>query len=113
MDFAARSTDSAGTARGSSTPPKGGLVAWRGCSPDAAFVEIVHTAKRHNVGAMTMADDLAQIARTPPGAVKQTVGAASGARALLRRPTTGVSWVIRKSVSSAAPATNAALVRTP
>lgn len=46
---------------------EGGLVAWRGCSPDAAFVEIVHTAKRHNVGAMTMADDLAQIARTPLG----------------------------------------------
>ncbi|QRY46007.1 ANTAR domain-containing protein [Mycolicibacterium boenickei] len=80
MDFAARSTDPRRDGARILDTAEGVLVAWRGCSLDAAFVEIVHTAKHHNVGTMTMADALVAVAQThAPRDVDDTAYAAARA----------------------------------
>ena len=43
---------------------EGVLVALRGCSLNQAFVEIVQTAKSHNVSTLSLADALVAIAQT-------------------------------------------------
>ena len=43
---------------------EGVLVALRGCTLNQAFVEIVQTAKRHNVSTLSVADALVAIAQT-------------------------------------------------
>lgn len=43
---------------------EGVLIALRGCTLNQAFVEIVQTAKRHNVSALSLADALVAIAQT-------------------------------------------------
>jgi ANTAR domain-containing protein len=43
---------------------EGVLIALRGCTLNQAFVEIVQTAKRHNVSTLSMADALVAIAQT-------------------------------------------------
>ena len=43
---------------------EGVLIAVRGCTLNQAFVEIVQTAKRHNVGTLSLADALVAIAQT-------------------------------------------------
>jgi hypothetical protein len=44
---------------------EGVLIALRGCSLNQAFVEIVQTAKAHNVSTLSLADALVAIAQTP------------------------------------------------
>ena len=70
---------------------EGVLVALRHCSLDDAFIDIVQTAKRHNVAPMRLADALVAIAendvtRNIDDAVVAAVGRAWGA--LLGRPST-------------------------
>jgi hypothetical protein len=48
-----------------SPPPEGVLIALRGCGLNQAFVEIVQTAKAHDVSALSLADALVAIAQTP------------------------------------------------
>src|SRR6201986_1663569 len=55
---------------------EGVLIALRGCSLNQAFVEIVQTAKRHNVSTLSVADALVAIAQTR---AVQTVDNADGA----------------------------------
>src|ERR1700758_2098039 len=43
---------------------EGVLIALRGCTLNQAFVEIVQTAKRHNVSTLSLADALVAIAQT-------------------------------------------------
>lgn len=43
---------------------EGVLIALRGCSLNEAFVEIVQTAKSHNVSTLSLADALVAIAQT-------------------------------------------------
>ena len=43
---------------------EGVLIALRGCSLNQAFVEIVQTAKRHNVSTLSLADALLAMAQT-------------------------------------------------
>jgi hypothetical protein len=43
---------------------EGVLIALRGCTLNQAFVEIVQTAKRHNVSTLSVADALVAIAQT-------------------------------------------------
>jgi ANTAR domain-containing protein len=43
---------------------EGVLIALRGCSLNQAFVEIVQTAKAHNVSTFSLADALVDIAQT-------------------------------------------------
>ena len=43
---------------------EGVLIALRGCSLNQAFVEIVQTAKSHNVSTLSLADALVAIAQT-------------------------------------------------
>jgi ANTAR domain len=43
---------------------EGVLIALRGCTRNQAFVEIVQTAKRHNVSTLSLADALVAIAQT-------------------------------------------------
>src|ERR1700759_1976400 len=43
---------------------EGVLIAVRGCTLNHAFVEIVQTAKRHNVSTLSLADALVAIAQT-------------------------------------------------
>ena len=43
---------------------EGVLIALRGCTLNQAFVEIVQTAKRHNVSTLSVADALVGIAQT-------------------------------------------------
>jgi hypothetical protein len=43
---------------------EGVLIALRGCTLNQAFVEIVQTAKRHNVSTLSLADALVGIAQT-------------------------------------------------
>lgn len=43
---------------------EGVLIAMRGCSLNQAFVEIVQTAKSHNVSTLSLADALVAIAQT-------------------------------------------------
>jgi hypothetical protein len=43
---------------------EGVLIALRGCSLNQAFVEIVQTAKNHNVSTLSLADALVGIAQT-------------------------------------------------
>ncbi len=68
---------------------EGVLVALRHCSLDEAFIDIVQTAKRHNVAPMRLADALVataenDVARDFDDAVVAAVGRAWGA--LLGRP---------------------------
>ncbi|ORV55962.1 hypothetical protein AWC05_12455 [Mycobacterium florentinum] len=42
------------------------LIALRGCTSNQAFVEIVETARAHNVGALSLADALVAIAQDEP-----------------------------------------------
>jgi hypothetical protein len=44
---------------------EGVLIALRGCSLNQAFIEIVQTAKAHNVSTLSLADALVAIAQTP------------------------------------------------
>jgi ANTAR domain len=55
---------------------EGVLIALRGCTLNQAFVEIVQTAKRHNVSTLSLADALVAIAQTR---AVQTVDNADGA----------------------------------
>src|ERR1700739_92624 len=43
---------------------EGVLIALRGCTRNQAFVEMVQTAKRHNVSTLSLADALVAIAQT-------------------------------------------------
>ena len=43
---------------------EGVLIALRGCTLNQAFVEIVQTAKRHNVSTLSLADALVAMAQT-------------------------------------------------
>jgi len=43
---------------------EGVLIALRGCTLNQAFIEIVQTAKRHNVSTLSLADALVAIAQT-------------------------------------------------
>jgi hypothetical protein len=45
---------------------EGVLIGLRGCSLNQAFVEIVQTAKAHNVSTLSLADALVAIAQTSP-----------------------------------------------
>jgi ANTAR domain-containing protein len=44
---------------------EGVLIALRGCTLNQAFVEIVRTAKSHNVSTLSLADALVAIAQSP------------------------------------------------
>jgi ANTAR domain len=44
---------------------EGVLIALRGCTLNQAFVEIVRTAKSHNVSTLSLADALVAIAQAP------------------------------------------------
>lgn len=55
---------------------QGVLIAVRGCTLNQAFVEIVQTAKRHNVSTLSLADALVAIAQTRAA---QTVDSADAA----------------------------------
>ncbi|ORV10929.1 ANTAR domain-containing protein [Mycobacterium celatum] len=46
---------------------EGVLVALRRCRVDQAFVELMHTAKRHGVNPVSLADALVAIAEAQPG----------------------------------------------
>ncbi|WP_246540992.1 ANTAR domain-containing protein [Mycobacterium spongiae] len=57
---------------------EGVLVALLGCTLDEAFTDIVHTAKRHNVAPMELADALVSIAeKNAPGDPDDPVVAAA------------------------------------
>jgi hypothetical protein len=64
---------------------EGVLIALRGCTLNEAFVEIVQTAKAHNVSAMSLADALVALAQgqASPDGQDAAVGAACGAWAHL------------------------------
>jgi hypothetical protein len=62
---------------------EGVLIALRGCTLNDAFVEIVQTAKAHNVSPMSLADALVALAQgqASPDGQDVAVGAARAARA--------------------------------
>jgi ANTAR domain len=73
---------------------EGVLIALRGCSLNQAFVEIVQTAKAHNVSTLSLADALVALAQTQASQNEQDAafGAARAAwgHLLDRAPSRGV-----------------------
>ena len=65
MDIASRSPDSRRAGARILDTAEGVLLALRGCTLNQAFVEIVRTAKSHNVSTLSLADALVAIAQTP------------------------------------------------
>ena len=74
-----------GRARGSSTPPKACSLPCGAARLNEAFVEIVQTAKAHNVSTMSLADALVALAQdqASPDGQDAAVGAARAAWAHL------------------------------
>ena len=64
MDLSGRSPDPRRAGERILDTAEGVLVALRGCSLNQAFVEIVQTAKSHNVSTLSLADALVAIAQT-------------------------------------------------
>ena len=64
MDIASRSPDSRRAGARILDTAEGVLLALRGCTLNQAFVEIVRTAKSHNVSTLSLADALVAIAQT-------------------------------------------------
>jgi hypothetical protein len=74
---------------------EGVLIALRGCSFNQAFVEIVQTAKAHNVSTLSLADALVALAQNPASQNGQdpAFGAARAAWGqLFDRPSRGVRY---------------------
>lgn len=65
MDIASRSPDPRRAGARILDTAEGVLLALRGCTLNQAFVEIVRTAKSHNVSTFSLADALVAIAQTP------------------------------------------------
>jgi hypothetical protein len=65
MDIASRSPDPRRAGARILDTAEGVLLALRGCTLNQAFVEIVRTAKSHNVSTLSLADALVAIAQTP------------------------------------------------
>ena len=65
MDIASRSADPRRAGARILDTAEGVLLALRGCTLNQAFVEIVRTAKSHNVSTLSLADALVAIAQTP------------------------------------------------
>src|ERR1700755_3631848 len=66
MDIISRSPDPRRAGARILDTAEGVLLALRGCTLNQAFVEIVRTAKSHNVSTLSLADALVAIAQTPP-----------------------------------------------
>jgi ANTAR domain len=64
MDLSGRSPDPRRAGARILDTAEGVLIALRGCSLNQAFVEIVQTAKSHNVSTLSLADALVAIAQT-------------------------------------------------
>lgn len=64
MDIVGRSPDARRAGARILDTAEGVLIALRGCTLNQAFVEIVQTAKRHNVSTLSLADALVAIAQT-------------------------------------------------
>jgi hypothetical protein len=65
VDIASRSPDPRRAGARILDTAEGVLLALRGCTLNQAFVEIVRTAKSHNVSTLSLADALVAIAQTP------------------------------------------------
>ncbi len=66
MDIVGRSPDPRRAGARILDTAEGVLIALRGCTLNQAFVEIVQTAKSHNVSTLSLADALVGIAQTQP-----------------------------------------------
>ena len=64
MDLSGRSPDPRRAGARILDTAEGVLIALRGCSLNQAFVEIVQTAKSHNVSTLSLADALVAMAQT-------------------------------------------------
>ena len=64
MDIASRSPDLRRAGARILDTAEGVLLALRGCTLNQAFVEIVRTAKSHNVSTLSLADALVALAQT-------------------------------------------------
>ena len=64
MDVSGRSQDPRRAGARILDTAEGVLIALRGCSLNQAFVEIVQTAKTHNVSTLSLADALVVLAQT-------------------------------------------------
>ena len=64
MDLSGRSPDPRRAGGRILDTAEGVLIALRGCSLNQAFVEIVQTAKSHNVSTLSLADALVAMAQT-------------------------------------------------
>lgn len=65
MDIASRSPDTPRAGARILDTAEGVLLALRGCTLNQAFVEIVQTAKSHNVSTLSLADALVAMAQNP------------------------------------------------
>ena len=63
MDLSGRSPDPRRAGARILDTAEGVLIALRGCSLNQAFVEIVQTAKSHNVSTLSLADALVDMAQ--------------------------------------------------
>ena len=63
MDASGRSPDSRRSGARILDTAQGVLIALRGCTVNQAFVEIVQTAKAHNVSTLSLADALVALAQ--------------------------------------------------
>ena len=66
MDVLGRSQDPRRAGARILDTAEGVLIALRGCTLNQAFVEIMHTAKAHNVGTLSLADALVGLAQNQP-----------------------------------------------
>jgi hypothetical protein len=66
MDYSGRSPDLRRAGARILDTAEGVLIALRGCNLNQAFVEIVQTAKSHNVSTLSLADALVAIAQIQP-----------------------------------------------
>ena len=72
MDIASRSPDPRRAGARILDTAEGVLLALRGCTLNQAFVEIVRTAKSHNVSTLSLADALVAIAKPHPVTTSMT-----------------------------------------